>query len=141
MSDNHDKIDEDQFKRMIDNDTEYARRNKNTFDKLPGTKAVQNFFYSKVIVPKKFPNRFIDKNGNIMLFGFTGTGKTTIARAIGSEYVKHVPNGTFVIISSSFYQSAYIGISQKNITTIFEVLSSLPSCLVFIDKAEDTFRK
>ena len=76
-----------------------------------------------------------------MLFGFTGTGKTTIARAIGSEYVKHVPNGTFVIISSSFYQSAYIGISQKNITTIFEVLSSLPSCLVFMDEAEDTFRK
>ena len=61
-----------------------------------------------------------------MLFGFTGTGKSTIARAIGSEYVKHVPNGTFVIISSSFYQSAYIGISKKTLLLYLRCLAHFP---------------
>ena len=54
MSDNHGKIDEDQFKRMIDIDTEYARRNPNTFDNLPGTKPVQNFFIQKSLFQKSF---------------------------------------------------------------------------------------
>ena len=54
MSDNHDKIDGEQFKRMIDIDTEYARRNPNTFDNLPGTKPVQNFFIQKSLFQKSF---------------------------------------------------------------------------------------
>ena len=39
---------------MINIDTEYARRNQNTFDKLPGTKPVQNFFIQKSLFQKSF---------------------------------------------------------------------------------------
>jgi SpoVK/Ycf46/Vps4 family AAA+-type ATPase len=72
----------------------------------------------------------------ILLYGKSGTGKTSIARAIANEI-----NANFVSVECTELISKYVGESSKSISNLFQKARSCSPCVLFFDQFEAIARK
>jgi SpoVK/Ycf46/Vps4 family AAA+-type ATPase len=76
----------------------------------------------------------VDKPKGVGLFGFPGTGKTQMARVIGS--ILGIP---VVRLDISRILKKYVGESEGMVRTVFSIIVALAPCIVFIDEIDKFF--
>jgi SpoVK/Ycf46/Vps4 family AAA+-type ATPase len=69
--------------------------------------------------------------GGLLLYGPPGCGKTFIARALAGEI-----NARFISVSLADVLDMYIGQSERNIHSLFEVARANSPCVVFLDEVD-----
>jgi len=69
--------------------------------------------------------------GGLLLYGPPGCGKTFIARAIAGEI-----DARFISVSLADVLDMYIGNSERNIHSLFEVARANAPCVVFLDEVD-----
>ena len=69
--------------------------------------------------------------GGLLLYGPPGCGKTFIARAVAGEI-----NARFISVSLADILDMYIGQSERNIHSLFEVARASAPCVVFLDEVD-----
>lgn len=70
-------------------------------------------------------------SGGLLLYGPPGCGKTFIARALAGEI-----NAQFISVSLADILDMYIGQSERNIHSLFEVARANAPCVVFLDEVD-----
>jgi SpoVK/Ycf46/Vps4 family AAA+-type ATPase len=89
----------------------------------------------KVIYPLERPELFRayrgTSGGGILLYGPPGTGKTMIARAIASEV-----EAPFYAVKPSDILGMYVGVSERNIARLFQILREAGRAVVFFDELD-----
>jgi SpoVK/Ycf46/Vps4 family AAA+-type ATPase len=70
-------------------------------------------------------------SGGLLLYGPPGCGKTFIARAIAGEINAH-----FISVSLADVLDMYIGQSERNIHSLFEVARANAPCVIFLDEVD-----
>ena len=69
--------------------------------------------------------------GGLLLYGPPGCGKTFIARAVAGEI-----DARFIAVSLADVLDMYIGQSERNIHSLFEVARANAPCVVFLDEVD-----
>lgn len=71
----------------------------------------------------------------MVFYGIPGTGKTTLAEAVASDF----SNGEFYKFDQSFFASTYLGVTESRIRNIFENIRSNPdkNFVIIIDEADN----
>ena len=124
------------FELFVKNDDWYAyriseeKRLFNTYFLNPNIKSsITNFINNWLKNKKLFESRNLKYKTGLLLHGKPGTGKTTLAKIIASEY-----NFTFININVSDFD-------KLNISEITECINNeYNSCLIFIDEIDVLFK-
>ena len=74
--------------------------------------------------------------GGLLLWGPPGCGKTFVARACAGEL-----GAAFYSIGTSDVLDMWIGASEQNLTSVFEVARRNPPCMLFFDELDSLGRK
>ena len=108
------------------------------FDDIAGLDSVKEAITVRMINPIKYPDiyRVYNKKsgGGILLYGPSGTGKTTIARAIACEV-----GAKFYAVKGSDIISKWVGESEKNISSLFQTARLNDLSIIFIDEMDSLF--
>lgn len=70
----------------------------------------------------------------ILFYGETGTGKTSIVKAICKEL-----NIGMLVVEQSIFDK-YVGVSENNLYTIFEIAKTFTPSVILIDEMDSIFR-
>ena len=108
-----------------------------TFDDIIGLEDVKKDL-KKALVPLKYPDKAkyykIRPGGFLVLFGPPGTGKTSIAKAITTEF-----DADMIVLRSSDIYSSYVGETEKNIATLFNQVNESERFTILYFDDGDTF--
>jgi AAA+ superfamily predicted ATPase len=100
-----------------------------------GMKEVKARLEAAVLAPLRNPElvKLYGKSlrGGLLLYGPPGCGKTFIARALAGEI-----NARFISVSLADVLDMYIGQSERNIHSLFEVARASAPCVVFLDEVD-----
>ena len=106
-----------------------------TFDQIGGFGHVKETIENNILnvwKHKSLANQMkVEYEKGIILYGPPGTGKTQFARAIAREL--NLPVFKFDI---SKVLSKWVGESERNLRTVFEMLERLDPCILFIDEID-----
>lgn len=105
-----------------------------TWNDVAGLETAKDALKEAVIMPKLFPNLFIDKLKpwkGILLYGPPGTGKTHLARAAATE-----SKSSFYSISTADIVTKWVGDSEKKVRALFEEARSNIPAIIFIDEVD-----
>lgn len=106
-----------------------------SFNDVIGLDDVKRSITIRMINPIKYPEKYKLYNkksgGGVLLYGPPGTGKTMIAKAIANEV-----NAKFYVIKGSDIVSKWVGESEKNINSLFEVAKKDDLAIIFIDEMD-----
>lgn len=104
------------------------------WDDVAGLAGAKEALKEAVILPIKFPQFFTGKRkpwAGILLYGPPGTGKSFLAKAVATE-----ADSKFFSISSSDLVSKWIGESEKQVKTLFELAREVKPSIIFIDEID-----
>jgi vacuolar protein-sorting-associated protein 4 len=110
-----------------------------TWNDVAGLEDAKNALKEAVIMPRLFPNLFIDKLTpwkGILLYGPPGTGKTHLARAAATE-----AKSSFYSISSADIVTKWLGDSEKRVRSLFEDARNSRPSIIFIDEVDSLCSK
>lgn len=106
-----------------------------SFEDVVGLEDVKRTITIRMINPIKYPDKYKLYNkksgGGVLLYGPPGTGKTMIAKAIANEV-----HAKFYVIKGSDIVSKWVGESEKNINSLFEVAKNDDLAIIFIDEMD-----
>lgn len=104
-----------------------------TFADVVGLEDVKKKLFAKMIYPLQHPEAVKeygkDFNSGILLYGSAGNGKTMLARAIAGE-----TKGYMIVAQIRKLEGQYVGITEKNIGTLFQQARMNAPCIIFIDE-------
>lgn len=111
-----------------------------TFDDIIGLEDVKSAI-KKALVPLRYPEEAakykLKPGGFFTLFGPPGTGKTSIARAITTEF-----DADMIVINSSDITRSLYGESEQRIKSLFEQINSSERfTILYFDDGESNFAK
>lgn len=124
----------------VDNDTEKVMRFKVfrsdiNFDAVAGSTAQKTYLKEHVIDVIKHRDTFREYgkklSAGVIFYGPPGNGKTYMARALAGEA------STFMIaIKINQILGQYVGVPEKNISTLFKQANMQSPCIIFIDEID-----
>eukprot|EP01080_Neovahlkampfia_damariscottae_P003588 gene3588-6323_t len=110
------------------------------FSNLVGIEEIKEKIKIALLDPLIFSEKYKKLNlsppKGILLYGKSGVGKTSIARAIANEI-----NANFVAVECTELISKYVGESSKSISKLFQKARSCSPCVLFFDQFEAIARK
>jgi SpoVK/Ycf46/Vps4 family AAA+-type ATPase len=105
------------------------------FSYVGGMEKVKNEISLKIILPLKNPEIYKAYKkavgGGILLYGPPGCGKTLIARATAGEV-----NANFISVGINEILNMYLGESEKNLHSIFDLARRNTPCVLFFDEVD-----
>ena len=104
-----------------------------TLDKIAGYQAAKAAIEAATYILSQWPH-LLDKGygcKNILFHGSPGTGKSTLALALAAESNLPVYN-----VSSSHLIDKWVGSSEKNARTLFEIAASKAPSVIVFDEAD-----
>jgi len=106
-----------------------------SWDDVGGLKKVKQQLREIIEWPLKYPNfykymRSRPSNG-ILLYGFPGTGKTLLARAIA-----HESEVNFISVKGPEFLSKWVGESAKIVRETFRKAKAAAPCIIFFDEID-----
>lgn len=74
----------------------------------------------------------------ILLYGPPGCGKTLVAKAVASSFLKgkNISRDSFIYMKGGEMLSPYVGVAENNIKAAFERARNTEGSVIFIDEAE-----
>lgn len=105
------------------------------FDDVGGMEDVKEEINIKIIQPLKHPDLYKaygkKTGGGILLYGPPGCGKTHLARATAGQV-----NAKFISVGINDILDMWIGASEKNLHSLFEVARGNAPCVLFFDEVD-----
>lgn len=105
------------------------------FKDVGGMDAVKNEIALKIIKPLQHPELYKaygkKVGGGILLYGPPGCGKTFIAKATAGQV-----NAQFISVGLNDILDMWIGNSEKNLHSLFELARENTPCVLFIDEID-----
>lgn len=105
-----------------------------------GYKTLMKYIQKRIIIPLKDPelakHYAVELPRGIVLFGFHGTGKSTIAEIIGN--MLGLP---MVKLSPADLFKGIVGESEATVRRIFRLIRAISPCIVFIDEWDQIAQK
>ena len=138
MNDQDDEANESvkKYEEMITKHTKKCQgRN---LDHIYGHQKIIKNLTAQVILSFQNPEQFPLLINGVLLYGPPGTGKTKLAMGLVGQCGKHTK---FLNVSTSDFESKFIGESEKNICAMFKAIKKNAPIIVFIDEAESLFGK
>jgi transitional endoplasmic reticulum ATPase len=118
-----------------DFDPRFIEKPKINFSDIGGMEGVKKEIDLKIIKPLLHPELYQAYGkkigGGILLYGPPGCGKTFIAKATAGQV-----NAKFINISLNEILDMWIGNSEKNLNSVFELARSNTPCVLFIDEID-----
>ncbi|GBF48521.1 adenosinetriphosphatase [Leptospira ryugenii] len=118
-----------------DFDPRFIEKPKTNFSDIGGMENVKKEIDLKIIKPLLHPELYQAYRkkigGGILLYGPPGCGKTYIAKATAGQV-----NAKFINVSLNEILDMWIGNSEKNLNSIFELAREHSPCVVFIDEID-----
>jgi len=131
------ELDEDSLEDSIEEDFDprFIEKPKINFSDIGGMEGVKKEIDLKIIKPLLHPELYQAYGkkigGGILLYGPPGCGKTFIAKATAGQV-----NAKFINISLNQILDMWIGNSEKNLNSVFELARSNTPCVLFIDEID-----
>jgi SpoVK/Ycf46/Vps4 family AAA+-type ATPase len=127
--------DEDEMSEEQDQEKYFLEKPAINFSDVGGMKRIKEEISMKIIQPLKNPDLYkaFGKKigGGILLYGPPGCGKTYIARATAGEI-----NAKFINIGLHDILDMWVGSSEKNLHSIFELARKNTPCVIFFDEVD-----
>eukprot|EP00297_Palpitomonas_bilix_P005985 CAMPEP_0113888584 /NCGR_PEP_ID=MMETSP0780_2-20120614/12949_1 /TAXON_ID=652834 /ORGANISM="Palpitomonas bilix" /LENGTH=434 /DNA_ID=CAMNT_0000877441 /DNA_START=52 /DNA_END=1356 /DNA_ORIENTATION=+ /assembly_acc=CAM_ASM_000599 len=104
------------------------------WDDVAGLEQAKGALKESVILPIRFPQLFTGNRKpwkGILMYGPPGTGKSYLAKAVATE-----ADSTFFSLSSADLVSKWLGESEKQVRTMFEMAREQKPSIVFIDEID-----
>ena len=109
--------------------------NRIRFDDVAGMNALKKTLRIQIIEPFLRPGLFQrfrkDPGGGVLLYGPPGCGKTMMARAVAGECA-----ASFIAVGISDVLSAWHGVSEDNLASLFEQARANTPCVLFFDELD-----
>lgn len=105
-----------------------------TFEDVIGQSEAKEALRNSLILPKLNPSLFTGNRkppSSILLLGAAGNGKTILVKAAAQE-----ARTPLICLSASSIMSKYVGDSENNLKTYFNVAAALGSAILFIDEID-----
>ncbi len=111
------------------------------FSRVAGMDYVKRKIEEDIIIPLLYPElsrEYVDQTSKgIVLYGPPGCGKTYIARSIPGEASKRTNKKVgFIDVKISDILSSWVGESEKNMRSVFELAAKHEPCVLFIDEID-----
>ncbi|MET7999641.1 ATP-binding protein [Nonomuraea glycinis] len=112
-----------------------VERSGTTFADVAGMEAVKEALRVKLLLPVQQPELFAAfgkrAGGGVLLYGPPGGGKTHLARAAAGEL-----GASFVNVGLADILDMYIGSSERNLRSTFEMARRNRPCVLFFDEVD-----
>jgi ATP-dependent 26S proteasome regulatory subunit len=104
-----------------------------TFADVMGMKEIKSYLNRNVVLALQNPELYKKYKkkltGGVLLYGSSGCGKTFIVKALAGE-----TKANFIVVKISDVMQKYVGLSEQNVHTIFEVARQHKPCIIFFDE-------
>lgn len=105
------------------------------FNDVIGMEETKTYLYRNVIAALTNPELFIKykkrMSDGLILYGASGTGKTTIIRAMAGE-----AKANLISIKASMILSMYVGNSERNVSLLFSTARKHAPCIILLDEMD-----
>ncbi|MHA1775589.1 MAG: CDC48 family AAA ATPase [Promethearchaeota archaeon] len=106
-----------------------------TWDDVGGLENAKQALQEAVEWPLRYPNIFrylhAEVPKGILLYGYPGTGKTLLARALA-----HESEANFISVKGPEFISKWVGESEKAVRETFRKARSAAPCIIFMDEID-----
>lgn len=106
-----------------------------TWDDVGGLEDAKLELQEAVEWPLRYPNIYQYLNAEapkgILLYGYPGTGKTLLARALA-----HESEANFISVKGPEFMSKWVGESEKAVRETFRKARSAAPCIIFMDEID-----
>jgi transitional endoplasmic reticulum ATPase len=130
-----DTPEQDDFVAEVERNSLPVEQPKINFEDVGGMQHVKEAISVKIIQPLQHPELYKaygkKTGGGILLYGPPGCGKTYIARATAGQV-----NAKFISVGINDILDMWIGSSEKNLHTLFEVARKNAPCVLFFDEVD-----